>query len=114
MIDYKKIIKSRELRLKILKIFSFIPDKPMVKFQYLLKTGHRLNQKNPKRFTEKLQWYKLYYKNPLMIQCVDKYDVREYVKPKGLEDILIPCYGVYNSPDEIDWGSLPNQFERYT
>jgi|LSQX01.2.fsa_nt_gb hypothetical protein len=108
--DYKKIIKSRSARLKILRKLSFIPDKPMLKTQYWIKTGHRLNLKNPKRFTEKLQWYKLYYRNPLMVQCVDKYDVREYVRSKGLEDILIPCYGVFNSVEEIDWESLPDSF----
>lgn len=108
--DYKKLIKSRELRLKILRLFSFVPDKLMVKIQYRIKTGRRLNLNNPKRFSEKLQWYKLYYKNPLMIQCVDKYDVREYVKKKGLGDILIPCYGCFNSPKEINWGSLPSSF----
>lgn len=110
MIDYKKIIRSRKTRGKILEFLSFIPDKTMLKIQYRIKTGNKLNLKNPKRFTEKLQWYKLYYKNPLMIQCVDKYDVREYVKSKGLEDILIPCYGVYDSADEVDWDSLPQQF----
>ena len=109
-VDYKKIIRSRSVRLKILRILSFVPDKTMVKIQYKIKTGNRLNLKNPKRFTEKLQWYKLYYRNPLMIQCVDKYDVREYVKSKGLENILIPCYGVYDSIDEVDWDALPNQF----
>lgn len=108
--DYKKIIKSRSLRLRLLDLMSFIPDKLMLKLQYRIKTGRKLNLKNPVRFTEKLQWYKLYYKNPLMIQCVDKYDVREYVKSKGLEDILLQCYGVYNSPDDIDWNALPNQF----
>ena len=108
--DYKKIIKSRSLRLKILRLLSFIPDKAMLKIQYRIKTGKKLNLKNPQRFTEKLQWYKLYYKNPLMIQCVDKYEVREYVRSKGLENILVPCYGVYNSVDEIDWDALPNQF----
>jgi hypothetical protein len=108
--DYKKIIKNRETRIKILQFLSFIPDKPMIKLQYRLKTGRKLNLKNPKRFTEKLQWYKLYYKNPKMIQCVDKYDVREYVKAKGLEEILIPCYGVYDSVDDINWERLPNQF----
>ncbi len=110
MMDYKKIIKSRDLRRKILRLMAFVPDKTMLELQYRLKTGRRLNLKKPTRFTEKLQWYKLYYKNPLMIQCVDKYDVREYVKSKGLEDILIPCYGVYDSPEEIDWELLPNQF----
>ena len=108
--DYKKIIKSRNVRLKILRMLSFIPDKMMLKLQYRIKMGRKLNLKNPQRFTEKIQWYKLYYKNPKMIQCVDKYDVREYVKSKGLEDILIPCYGVYESVNQIDWESLPNQF----
>ena len=108
--DYKKLIKSRPLRLAILSFLSFIPDKLMIKIQYRIKTGHKLNLKNPVRFTEKIQWYKLYYRNPIMIQCVDKYEVREYVKSKGLEDILIPCYGVYDSPDDIDWATLPNQF----
>lgn len=110
MIEYKKIIKSRALRLQILRLLSFVPDMLMLKIQYRIKTGRKLNLKSPKRFTEKLQWYKLYYKNPLMIQCVDKYDVREYVKSKGLEEILIPCYGVFDSADDIDWDSLPNQF----
>lgn len=108
--DYKKIIKSKTLRLKILRMLSFIPDKQMLMLQYRIKMGRKLDLKNPKRFTEKLQWYKLYYKNPKMIQCVDKYDVREYVKAKGLERILIPCYGVYDSADQINWDTLPNQF----
>lgn len=108
--DYKKIVKNKSLRIKILRFLSFVPDKLMLKIQYRIKTGRKLNLKNPQRFTEKLQWYKLYYKNPLMVQCVDKYDVREYVKSKGLGDILIPCYGVYDSPDEIGWDKLPNQF----
>ena len=90
--NYKTIIKSRETRIKILKLLRFIPDKPMVMLQYKIKLGRFLNLKNPKRFTEKLQWLKLYYRNDLMIKCVDKYDVRDYVINKGLAEILIPCY----------------------
>ena len=108
--DYKKIITQRSTRLKILSMLSFIPDKPMLRLQYWIKTGRRLNLKNPRRFTEKIQWYKLNYKNPLLIQCVDKYDVREYVKSKGLSDIMIPCYGVFESPTEINWAEIPDEF----
>ena len=46
----------------------------------------------------------------LRVQCADKYLVREYIKSKGLEDILIPSYGVFDSFDEIDFSKLPNQF----
>lgn len=108
--DYKKIIKSRETRLRILRTLDFIPDKTMIKMQYFIKTGRRLNLKNPQRYTEKLQWYKLYYRDPLMQQCADKYDVREYVRSKGLGYILNECYGVYERVEDIDFDSLPDQF----
>lgn len=108
--DYKKIIKSRETRLSILRTLDFIPDKTMIKMQYFIKTGRRLNLKNPQRYTEKLQWYKLYYRDPLMQQCADKYDVREYVRSKGLGYILNECYGVYERVEDIDFDSLPDQF----
>ncbi|MFD3155946.1 ATP-grasp fold amidoligase family protein [Haloimpatiens sp. FM7330] len=108
--DYKKLVPNQKMRLKILKLADFLPDKQMVKLQYKIATGRKLNLKKPKRFTEKLQWYKLYYRDPLMTQCADKYSVREYIKSKGYEDILIPLYGVYDKSDDIDFNKLPNKF----
>lgn len=108
--DYKKIIKSRKLRVRIMQALSFVPDKMMLKMQYRIKTGRKLNLRDPQRYTEKLQWYKLYYRDPLMAQCVDKYEVRKYVEECGLGSILNKCYGVYSSPDEIDFRKLPDSF----
>lgn len=108
--NYKKIIKSRNTRVKILNMFSWVPDKTMVKLQYRIKTGRKLDLKNPKRYTEKLQYYKLYHRNPIMRECVDKYEVRDYVKSKGLGDILNDIYGVYESPNEISFDDLPDSF----
>lgn len=93
-----------------MRIFSFVPDKWMVKIQYRLKTGRKLNLKDPKRYTEKLQWYKLYYRNPLMPICVDKYKVRQYVKNRGYGYILNTLIGVYDSVEEINFEELPDQF----
>lgn len=108
--DYKKIIKDRRVRLAVLRFLSFVPDRTMIRLQYRIKTGRKLNLKSPKRYTEKLQWYKLYYKNPLMVQCVDKYDVRAYVESKGLGHILNECYGVFDRVEDIDFDALPDQF----
>ena len=108
--NYKKIFKTREARSRMLKLLRFIPDKPMVELQYYVKTGRKPNLKDPKRFTEKLQWYKLYYRDPLMKQCVNKYSVRDYVRQKGLEEILVPLYGHYARPEEIDLDALPDRF----
>jgi hypothetical protein len=108
--DYKRILKNKEVRFRILQLLKFIPDEIMVKIQYKIKLGRNLNLINPKRFTEKLQWYKLNYHNTLMTICADKYGVREYVKSKGLDDILIDLYSVYDNPSDINFGSLPNKF----
>lgn len=70
-----KYFKSK-IKLQILKLFNWIPDKQMVCIQYKMKTGRKLNLENPVRYTEKLQWYKLYHRDPLMAKCADKYEVR--------------------------------------
>lgn len=108
--NYKKIIRNKKVRLKILKMLDFIPDKIMIYIQYYISTGRILNLSKAERFTEKLQWYKLYYRDPMMTKCVDKYDVRAYIKSKELEEILIPIHGVYNSANEINFKELPNSF----
>lgn len=108
--DYKKIIPGQKLRLKILGLTDFIPDKAMINLQYKISTGRKLNLENPQRFTEKLQWYKLNYRNPLMTKCSDKYNVREYIISKGYGDILVPLYGVYENAEDIDFDKLPNKF----
>ena len=110
MIDYKKIFKSRELRIKILSGFSFVPDKWMIYLQYWLHTGKLLHLNNPVLFSEKLQLYKLNYRNPDMLRCTDKVEVRKYLEEKGFGENLVPLYGIYESVDEIDFDKLPQQF----
>ena len=92
--NYKRLIQNRDLRLKFLSFLDWIPDKLMLRIQYWIKTGRYLNLKNPQRFTEKLQWYKLNYHDPIMPQCVDKYEVRGYVEKLGLGHLLNECYGI--------------------
>lgn len=108
--NYKKIFRNQNLRFRILSSLKFIPDKVMLKLQYYIKLGRIINWRKPSRFTEWLQWYKVNYRNPIMFQCVDKYEVRKYLADKGLNNILIRNYGVYNNPDQIDFKSLPKKF----
>lgn len=110
MNEYKKIIKNKDVRLKILRLLHFVPDGIMIPIQYRIKTGNKLNLKHPVRYTEKLQWYKLNYRKPIMTKCSDKYLVREYVKEKGLSNLLNGLYAVYDSAEEIDFEKLPNSF----
>lgn len=108
--NYKKIIKSQKLRFFILRALNWVPDKIMLSLQYRIKLNRKCNLKNPKRWTEKLQLYKMYYRNPVMSTCVDKYEVRSYIKSKGLEDILVKLYGVWDRASDINFDKLPNSF----
>ncbi len=108
--DYKKIFRTRAMRRAVLNCLRFVPDKTMLQLQYKIKTGRKLNLKAPERYTEKLQWYKLYYRNPVMHNCVDKYKVREYIESKGLEDILVKLYAKYDSISDVKWEKLPDKF----
>lgn len=108
--NYKRLFRSRETRLRILSLFNWIPDSIMLRLQYKIHTGRKLNIRNPKRFTEKIQLYKLCYHNPLMLRCTDKYEVRKVIEEMGFGDTLVPLIGIYNSLREIDYDKLPNQF----
>ena len=110
MNKYKRIIKSKEKRLKILKLLAFIPDRVIIPIQYRIKTGNKLDLKTPARYTEKLQWYKLNYRKPIMTQCADKYEVRDYVSNRGCKECLNKLYSVYDNPYDIDFENLPNTF----
>lgn len=110
-------------RLKENKVKRFVASivRPFVKFfspigyvkaQYKYITHHKLNLKNPVRYTEKLQYLRLfvYPKDKDVIRCAGRVGVRDYVKEKGYEGCLIKCLGVYDHFDDIDFSSLPNRF----
>ncbi len=87
-----------------------LPDKLLIRLRYFKVYGYFPNLKTPRTFDEKIQWYKLYYRNPLMTNLTDKFAVRKYIENKGLATILNELYGVYNSTNEINLSKLPNSF----
>ena len=110
--DYKSIIKSRKLRIKIMQFLSFVPDEIMLKLQYRIKTGRKLNLKNPKTLNEKSMWLKLfkYADDPIVMQCSDKYAVREFVEKCGLSHILNDLYGAWDKVEDVPWDTFPERF----
>ncbi len=101
---------KRSIKYSIIRCLKFVPDSVMLKVQYRLFCKRTLNLENPKRFSEKIQKYKINYRNDLLGICVDKYRVRDYIKQKGLEYILNDLYQVVDYANEIDWKSLPEKF----
>lgn len=103
---FRKILSNQYLR----KILFLISPKILMSYRYLLMKGRLPNLKAPKLFDEKLIWLNLYWRHPLKTVCADKYLVRNYVKQKHLEHILIPLIGVYRTPEEINLEHLPDKF----
>ncbi len=73
-------------------------------------TGYSLDLKEPKTFNEKLQWLKLFYDNPLISVCGDKFQVRAHVAKEIGEEYLVPLLGAWDKPEEIPFDVLPDQF----
>lgn len=92
-----------------LNIFRWIPDVFFLKIVYKCRTGLKLNLDPPKRFNEKLNWLKLYDRQPCYIDYVDKYAVREHVAMIIGKEHLIPLIGVWDSVEAIDFSKLPQK-----
>ncbi len=91
-------------------LLNWIPDDIFIKYVFKKRVGYTPNLTNPQTFNEKLQWLKLYDRNPLYTTLVDKYAVKKWVADKIGEEYIIPTLGVWNSFDEINFDKLPNQF----
>ncbi|WP_086955993.1 ATP-grasp fold amidoligase family protein [Xenorhabdus innexi] len=102
----------KKLRNKILYHICDLFPEFVTKSIYKERLNKKLNLVTPITFNEKLQWLKLntYKDNKLVTQCSDKLAVRDYVKDRGCEEILIPLYGFWDKASDIDWATLPDKF----
>lgn len=102
--------KARFLYLSKIGFFNSMPDKKYIEKKWDTMFSEKLNLNNPKTFNEKLQWLKLYDRNPLYTTLVDKYEVKKYIADKIGKEYVVPAYGVWDKFDDIDFDSLPDQF----
>ena len=88
-----------------------LPDKAYLSILYRAYLGKKMNWKAPRTFNEKLQWLKLYDRNPVYSIMVDKYEAKQYaVRQIGTEHIVPDLGGPWGSFEEIDFDALPEQF----
>lgn len=94
----------------IVKLGFLFPDKLYLEIVYRLQMGKKLNLRNPQTYNEKLQWMKLYDRNPMYTIVVDKLKSKDWVAERIGEEHIIPFIGVFDKWEEIDFDKLPNQF----
>jgi len=100
----------KKLLFGLLKKFKFLPQKTYVKIYYEYYSGNKLNLDNPIDFYEKISWYKIYFRPPILNQLVDKQAVKSYVENKVGKQFLNETLAVYDRSSEVDFDKLPNQF----
>jgi hypothetical protein len=91
-------------------IFNKLNNETFLRLRYYVVFHKRLNLKNPRAFTEKLQWLKLYFLKTEFTNMVDKCSAKEIVKEKVGEDYVIPTIGFWERFEDIDFAHLPNKF----
>ena len=82
----------------------------LVKLRYFARFKKFPNLKNPKDFNEKVLYLKLFTDTSRWTVLADKYKVRDYLRECGLEDYLIPLFGMWTNVNDIDFNALPNSF----
>ncbi|MGO2933208.1 ATP-grasp fold amidoligase family protein [Microbacterium sp.] len=98
----------RLLRLNIL--LRWVSDEAYLRLLYWSRFTRPLDLGAPKTFSEKIQWLKLYDRQPVYTRLVDKYEVKRWVAERIGESHIVPTLGVWDSFDEIDFDTLPDQF----
>lgn len=108
----KTLLHNRDAFIALLiERFSFLfADEQYLKLIFRYRMGYPLNLKNPQTFSEKLNWLKLYDRNPLYTKLVDKYEVKHFVAERAGEKYVIKTLGLWDSPEEIEWDKLPQSF----
>lgn len=90
--------------------YNEMPDREFLAGYYKASFHRELNLESPQTYNEKLQWLKLYDHRPIYTTMVDKYKAKEYVAGVVGQEYVIPLLGVWSTPEEIDFSTLPDQF----
>ena len=112
---HNKLIEENMIVLEKLKhpirmFMSYVCPKLLASIYYKNVSGRWLDWNNPQDLNAVINWTKFYSDTTLWPILADKYRVREYVKEKGLDGILVKLYGVWDKAEDIDFDKLPTKF----
>jgi len=102
IIDYiKKILKNLSSRLS---------DHQITYLMFLCKNRYLPQLKEPRSFNEKINYIKLYNRNPLREDVADRLKVREYIEQLSSRCKLPKIYWHGTNFNIRVWNNLPNEF----
>ena len=90
--------------------YDSLSDEEFLKKVFPKYMGYPLDLENPKTFSEKLQWLKVNYREPIQIVMVDKHEAKDFIAQRVGDQYIIPTLAIWDSVEDIDFDALPNQF----
>ena len=90
--------------------YDSLSDEEFLKKVFPKYMGYPLDLENPKTFSEKLQWLKVNYREPIQTVMVDKYEAKHFIAQRVGDQYIIPTLAIWDSVEDIDFDALPNQF----
>lgn len=89
---------------------SRLDDEQYLRMQWLVKKKAALDLDHPRTFSEKIQWLKLYNRDPALPGLADKLAVRSFVADRVGAQYLNSLYQWADALGSIDRATLPEQF----
>jgi len=89
------------------RVIGILPDRPYVRLKYLSLAGRLPNLDAPRLFSEKVQLRKLYDRNPLYPQMVDKHGAKALIAERAGPQYVVPTYWAGTDLSTIDWTTIP-------
>ena len=90
--------------------YDSLSDEEFLKKVFPKYMGYPLDLENPKTFSEKLQWLKVNYREPIQTVMVDKHEAKDFIAQRVGDQYIIPTLAIWDSVEDIDFDALPNQF----
>ena len=88
---------------------KMVPDRIHLKLRFKAHLGYNLNLAAPITFNEKIQWLKIYDRNPEYTKLVDKLRVKQWVIERIGSEYVARVLGVWDSADDISTELLPDR-----
>lgn len=101
---------KQDIRMASLKRIPESKYPELLQKEYKNRTGKDLDWKHLVTYNEKMQWDKIYNRDPRKTEFSDKFRVRKHIARVVGEQYLVPILGQWDSFDEIDFEALPNSF----
>lgn len=106
----KRLLSRRNLREVRLRYLMHHNQKAYSDYLYKQQFGYGIDWKHPRDLNEWIHYLAFKTDTTEWTRLADKYEVRHFVEDRGLSNILLQLYGVWDKVADINFDTLPDSF----